>query len=124
MSWPCPSLAIALGRAGPEVMRAELSLPLTGRRAAPAPCLGNTVELALTAKAQTSQPLGCESKRAGPAPFQLQHLGSTVELALEAWVGVSGPRAGEQQSQLCLLPMVALGGLDRAVLESLPWWCR
>ena len=34
------------------------------------------------------------------------------------------PRAREQESCPCLLLMTALGGLTRAMLESLPWWCK
>jgi hypothetical protein len=49
--------------------------------------------------------------RVGSMPW----LGSLVKLTLEAWVQVSWPW-GQQKSWPCLLMMVALGGLVRAVL--------
>jgi hypothetical protein len=53
----------------------ELALPVAFGRADPAPQLANTVELALLVKAWVNQPGGCGSRRAGPAPHRLQHLG-------------------------------------------------
>ena len=83
----------------------ELALPPIGcsiQRAGPAPCLGNTVELALMLKARLSQPQGhLESRRdclqaaaherVGLVPL----LSSTV--ALEVWVQVSQPQRHESR---------------------------
>jgi hypothetical protein len=54
-SWPQPSLQAAFRRSGPG------------------PSSDSTVELALMAKASVSQPQGCESRRAGPAPCWLKY---------------------------------------------------
>lgn len=51
---PAPSLAVALGRVGSATH------------------LGNTLELALMARALVSQPPGCESMRAVPVSHRLQ----------------------------------------------------
>lgn len=51
--------------------------------------------------------------------------GSTMELALKAWLLLSHPQEHESkelESGSCLLLIVSLSSLSRAVLESLPWW--
>lgn len=62
---PAPSLAIALWRA------------------VPASHLGNTVEMVLMAEVRVSQPPGCESRRASPAPYRRQHLGELASGGME-----------------------------------------
>ena len=48
-----------------------------------------------------------------------------MELALEAWVQVSRPPGQESgRADPAFCPVVALGGLVRDVLESLPWWYK
>lgn len=76
----------------------ELFSPLAGRRAGLAPHPGNTMELALIAKARVRWPQGCESRKAGPISDvalgrvgPMLQLGSTVEHALEAWVAGEWP---------------------------------
>jgi len=65
-----------------------------------APYLGNTVELALIVKTQVSQFQRCESRRAGPAPHRLQHLGEWVphlwETGQYSRAGSGGMGVGEQ----------------------------
>lgn len=80
-------------------------------------------------KAQLAVPMGLRAAelsspsqvaalgRVGPS----RCLGSAVELALKAWVRVSWPRGCENRRvDVASWLLVALGGLTRAVLESLP----
>jgi hypothetical protein len=85
VSWPCPLLAAAFYRMGPVS------------------CLGNTVELALTVKAQVSLSRGCEY---WPSPRRLQHLGDWALLLAGQHSGAGSggmgtgelaPRAQEQE---------------------------
>lgn len=73
VSWPCPCLATALGKAGPV------------------PHLGTTVELVLIWKAWVSQLRGCESQRALLPGTTGQSGGSSAggEFALVATISVT-----------------------------------
>lgn len=91
--------------------------------------MGNTVE-SLVAKAWVSQPQGCESRRTVPTPHRLQHMGAWDMQLNEKHSGPDseGKGAGEpalksleQESQLDLLLIAALGGLAGTVLESSSW---
>jgi hypothetical protein len=65
---------VVVGRPDPKGTRVGEPCPLTNctlKGADPAPHLGNTVEVALMAKALVSQPLGYASRRTGLAPHRL-----------------------------------------------------
>lgn len=99
---PFLSLSPAVARrADPRLVRAS-------GRASPAPLLaavlmgsalhlGNTVELALMAKAWVNQPQGYENGRAGPVPHRLQHLGEWAP-NLDWQHSGAAPRACKQES--------------------------
>jgi hypothetical protein len=85
--------------------------------------LGSTMELALKAKV-------CESRRPGPTPHRLQHLGGWAlhldQATQWSWLWRLGCpwvtlRSRAWESWPCLL--WALASLARSMLESLSWQC-
>jgi hypothetical protein len=139
VSWPCPSPVAALGEwTLHHTWAAQYSWPLWRRHRWGGPKGESEGELALPPLCcvlHTLNPchLWQAVRWAGPAPHRLQHLGEwglhldwetqwNWILKCGCWWAVNGlPRAWEHRPASWV---VVLGGLARAMLKNLPWWCR